>query len=248
MTQIDPARTAAIIDAADAITIAYAAALRPLTEIAGHTTDAPPALDDAMNAVGWLITSGPQLDHAMTRLLMRLCSVVSRDRVRRLIGVRLETLTNRILDSDTPPAPVVLHARVGMFTDRDKVSVRAGRESLITAAADLIRTYADALRPLSQLSQGGVPDSATVDAALEGVAILHHARRDLDMALDRVLACLVLGGVKRMSLAEVVGVAPSTLQKRLSTQPFARARHADLVRDEDGTWTVERAAVGRWAS
>ncbi|SLJ22897.1 Uncharacterised protein [Mycobacteroides abscessus subsp. abscessus] len=246
MTSPDTAR---IVAAADTITTIYAAALRPLTEIAAETPENPPALDTAVDSVGWLITSGPHLDRAVNLLLGRLIHAgVTRDRIRRLLGVRPETLNARLGSAPDPAAPTAVSSRVGMFTDRDKVSVRAARESLITAAADLIGTYADALRPLSQLSEGAVPEAATVEAALEGVAVLHGSRRDLDAALDRVLACLVLGGVKRMSLAEVVEVAPSTLQKRLSTQPLARARGCDLVQLEDGTWGVQRAAVGRWAS
>lgn len=249
MTEIDPARTTRIVAAADVITNAYAAALAPFVDIAGHTKDDPPALDTAVNAVGWLITCGPQLDRAVSLLLGRLNGAgVSRDRIRRLLGVRLETLNSRLGALPNPVNPTAVSSRVGMFTDRDQVSVRAARESLITAAQELVRTYADALRPLSALSEGAVPEAATVEAAMEGVAVLHRARRDLDIALDRVLACLVLGGVKRMGLAEVVGVVPSTLQKRLATQPFARARGCDLTRVEDGTWTVSREAVGRWAS
>ncbi|WP_071289773.1 hypothetical protein [Mycolicibacterium llatzerense] len=246
MTDTDAARIAA---AADTVTTIYAAALAPLVDIAARTPDDPPALDTAVNAVGWLVTCGPQLDHAVSHLLGRLRGAgVSADRLRRLLGVRPETLNARLGAAPDPAAPTAVSSRVGMFTDRDKVSVRAARESLITAAGDLIGTYADALRPLSRLSEGAVPEAATVEATLEAVAVLHGSRRDLDAALDLVLACLVLGGVKRMSLAEVLEIAPSTLQKRLSTHPLARARGCDLVQLEDGTWGVQRAAVGRWAS
>ncbi|TXI54403.1 hypothetical protein [Mycolicibacterium mageritense] len=246
MTDTDTTR---IVAAADTVTNIYAAALRPLAEIAAPSPDAPPALDAAVDAVGWLVTCGPQCDRAVTLLLGRLTHAgVSKDRLRRLLGVRPETLAARLGEHPEPAAPTAASSRIGMFTDRDKVSVRAARESLITAAADLLGVYADALRPLSQLSEGAVPEAATIEAALEAVAVLHGARRDLDAALDRVLACLVLGGVKRMSLAEVVGIAPSTLQKRLSTQPLARARGCDLQENGGGTWSVSRVAVGRWAS
>ncbi|MFN6549520.1 hypothetical protein ACP6C7_04010 [Mycolicibacterium septicum] len=236
----------AIITAADSVRTAHLGALRPLAEVAGRAVDSPPAVEDALAAALHLIAAKPVLDHAVTDMLRELITAgVSESRLARLMSIRLSSLTAR-LDAPAPAATADPELHYGMFGRKDKVSIRAARESMIGAARELGRMYAAALRPISTVSQGAVPETATVDAALEAVLHLHGQRSALDAALDRVLACLVLGGVRRMSLAELLGVHPNTVQRRLSSEPLAHARHADLVENGDGTWSVTRAEVGRY--
>ncbi|GAB4910023.1 hypothetical protein MAHJHV65_00030 [Mycobacterium avium subsp. hominissuis] len=237
---------AAIIAAADAVVHAHADALAPLTAVGRRTVENPPAVEDALTAALHLIAAKPALDHAVTDLLRVLIdSGISSTKLARLMSIRHSSLTTR-LDAPAPSAPAVPELHYGMFKPKDKVSVRAARESLITAARDLGLVYAAALRPVSTVSQGTVPEAATVDAALEAVLHLHGSRAALDAALDPILACLVLGGVRRMSLAEALGVHATTLQRRLAGQPLAHARWADLVENGDGTWSVTRAEVGKY--
>ncbi len=237
---------AAIIAAADAVVHAHADALAPLTAVGRRTVAAPPTVEAALAAALHLIAARPALDHTVTELLRELIAAgISSTKLARLMSIRHSSLTAR-LDAPTPESPTTAELHLGMFRRKDRVSIRAARESLITAASDLGRTYASALRPVSAVSQGAVPEAATVDAALEAVLHLHGARVALDAALDRVLAVLVLGGVRRMSLAEALGVHPNTLQRRLMSEPLAHARWADLVENGDGTWSVARAEVGRY--
>lgn len=239
-------QTSAIIAAADAVRAAHLAALRPLAEVAGRTVEDPPTVEASLAAALHLIAAKPALDAAVTDLLRVLIdSGISSTKLARLMSVRHSSLTAR-LDAPAPAAPAVPELHLGMFKRKDKVSIRASRESMITAAAELGRTYAAALRPISTVSQGSVPEAAVVDEALEAVLHLHGSRQQLDAALDPVLACLVLGGVRRMSLAEGLGVHATTLQRRLAGQPLAHARHVDLVDDGAGKWSVTRAEVGRY--
>lgn len=193
-----------------------------------------------------LIAARPALDHTVTELLRELVAAgITSTKLARLLSIRSSTLTAR-LDAPAPSAAPESELHYGMFRRKDKLSVRAARESLITAAAELGRTYAAALRPISTVSQGSVPEAATVDAALEAVLHLHRSRQHLDAALDPILAALVLGGVRRMSLAEALAVHPNTLQRRLMSEPLAHARWADLIENGDGTWSVAPAEVGRY--
>ncbi|MFV8137453.1 hypothetical protein ACNQR7_07765 [Mycolicibacterium senegalense] len=244
---------AAIVAAADAITVAYADALGPLAEIASRTVDSPPALDVALAAVLHLHAAEPQLEYVVTGLFRELLAAgVSEAKLTRLLGMRAatparpSTLTARLTAAAPAPAPAV-EVEPGVFTLRDKISVRAARESLISAAETARAVYLDALRPVSRLSGGGVPDAAVVDVALEAVVHLHRSRKQLHAALDPVLAALVLGGVKRMGLAQALGCHSSALQRRLAAQPLAHARWVDLEEVGDGSWRVEPAAVGRYA-
>ncbi|SIN36450.1 hypothetical protein [Mycobacteroides abscessus] len=238
--------TAAIIAAADAVVTTHADALQPLTTIGTRSISVPPTVEDALAAALHLITARPTLDAAVTDLLRVLVNAgITQSTVARLMNIRRSTLTTR-LTAPTSAAPTAAEVHFGMFRPKDRLSVRAARESMIGAAAELGRTYAVALRPISTVSQGLVPEAATVDAALEAVLHLHASRTALDAALDRVLACLVLGGVRRMSLAEALDVHPNTLQRRLMSEPFAHARHADLVDEGEGKWSVTRAEVGRY--
>ncbi|GAT03665.1 hypothetical protein [Mycolicibacterium fortuitum] len=235
-----------IIAAANAVRTTHLAALRPLAEVAGRTVAAPPTVEAALAAALHLIAARPALDHAITELLRELVAAgISSTKLARLMSIRHSTLTDR-LAAPAPAAQAMPELHYGMFRRKDKVSIRAARESLIGAARDLGRTYASALRPISTVSQGSVPEAATVDAALEAVLHLHRSRAALDAALDPVLACLVLGGVRRMSLAEALDVHPNTLQRRLMGQPLAHARHADLVDEGEGKWSVAPAEVGRY--
>ncbi|RFZ20351.1 hypothetical protein VIMS_01002 [Mycobacterium marinum] len=237
---------AAIISAADRVVTAHAGALRPLAAIGRHTVAAPPTVEDALTAALHLIAAKPALDHTITGLLRELVTAgISSTKLARLLSIRHSTLTNR-LDAPAPSEPAVPELHYGMFGRKDKASRRAARESMIGAARDLGRAYASALRPISTVSQGAVPEAATVDSALEAVLHLHRSRQQLDGALDPVLACLVLGGVRRMSIAEALGVRPHTLQRRLFDQPLAHARHADLVDEGEGKWSVIRAEVGKY--
>lgn len=247
------AYAAAIVAAADAITVAYADALGPLAEIAAHTIDSPPALDAALTAVLHLHAAAPQLDAAVTDLFRELVAAgVTETRLARLLGMRAatkerpSTLAARLAAPAPAPADAV-EIEPGMFALRDKVSTRAARESLISAAEAARVTYLDALRPISRLSGGAVPDAAVVDVAVEAVVHLHRSRKALSAALDPVLAALVLGGVKRMGLAQALGCHSSVLQRRLAAQPLAHARWIDLEEVGDGTWQVEREPVGRYA-
>ncbi|WP_100452053.1 hypothetical protein [Mycobacteroides abscessus] len=237
---------AAIIAAADAVVHAHADALEPLTAIGRRTVTAPPTVEAGLTAALHLIAARPALDHTVTELLRELIAAgISSTKLARLMSVRHSTLTAR-LDAPAPAAPAVPELHLGMFKRKDKVSIRAARESLITAATALGRTYASALRPISTVSQGAVPEAAVSDAALEAVLHLHRSRQQLDGALDPILACLVLGGVRRMSVAEALDVHPNTLQRRLMGQPLAHARHADLVDEGEGKWSVTPAEVGRY--
>ncbi|QZH66716.1 hypothetical protein [Mycolicibacterium farcinogenes] len=240
-------QTHAIIAAADAVRASHLDALRPLAEVAGRTVDAPPTVEAGLTAALHLIDAKPALDASVTGLLRELVTAgISSTKLARLLSIRHSTLTDR-LAAPAPAAPITPELHFGMFRRKDKLSIRAARESLITAARDLGRTYAAALRPISTVSQGAVPEAAVIDAALEAVLHLHRSRSALDAALDPVLACLVLGGVRRMSVAEALGVHPNTLQRRLAGQPLAHARHADLIENGDGTWSVAPAEVGRYA-
>lgn len=240
-------QTDALVAAADAVRTTHVDALRPLAEVAGRTVAAPPTVEAALTAALHLIAARPTLDAAVTDLLRELISAgISSTKLARLMSIRHSTLTDR-LDAPAPAAAPETELHLGMFRRKDRTSIRAARESLIGAARDLGRTYASALRPISTVSQGSVPEAATVDAALEAVLHLHRSRAALDAALDPVLAALVLGGVRRMSVAEALAVHPNTLQKRLMGQPLAHARHADLVENGDGTWSVAPAEVGRYA-
>ncbi|SLH42687.1 Uncharacterised protein [Mycobacteroides abscessus subsp. massiliense] len=237
---------AAIIAAADAVVHAHADALEPLTAIGRRTVTAPPTVEAGLTAALHLIAARPTLDAAVTDLLRELISAgISSTKLARLMSVRHSTLTDR-LDAPAPSAAPESELHLGMFKRKDKVSIRAARESMIGAAAALGRTYAAALRPISTVSQGSVPEAAVIDEALEAVLHLHRSRQQLDGALDPVLACLVLGGVRRMSLAEALDVHPNTLQRRLAGQPLAHARHADLVDEGEGKWSVARAEVGKY--
>ncbi|QHN16537.1 hypothetical protein [Gordonia amarae] len=239
-------QTSAIIAAADAVRAAHLDALRPLAEIAGRTVTAPPTVEASLAAALHLIAAKPALDHAVTDLLRELVTAgISSTKLARLMSIRHSTLTAR-LDAPAPESPTTAELHLGMFKRKDKVSIRAARESMIAAARSLGRTYASALRRISTVSQGSVPEAAVVDEAVEAVLHLHRSRQQLDAALDPVLAALVLGGVRRMSLAEALGVHPNTLQRRLAGQPLAHARHADLVDEGEGKWSVARAEVGRY--
>ncbi|WP_063975838.1 hypothetical protein, partial [Mycobacterium avium] len=203
-------------------------------------------VEAALTAALHLHAARPTLDAAVTDLLRVLIDAgVRESKLARLLSIRSSTLTDRLAAS-APTAVPVPELHLGMFKRKDKVSIRAARESMIGAARSLGRTYASALRPISTVSQGAVPEAATVDSALEAVLHLHRSRSALDAAMDHVLACLVLGGVRRMSLAEALGVRPHTLQRRLFDQPLAHARHADLVDEGEGKWSVIRAEVGRY--
>ncbi|MFV1360723.1 hypothetical protein [Mycolicibacterium fortuitum] len=238
---------AAIVTAADAVVHAHSDALQPLAAVGRRTVENPPTVEDALAAALHLIDAKPALDHAVTDLLRVLIDTgVRESKLARLLSIRKSTLDTR-LDAPAPSAPAVPELHYGMFGRKDKVSRRAARESMIGAARDLGRAYASALRPISTVSQGAVPAAATVDAALEAVLHLHGSRAALDAALDPILACLVLGGVRRMALAEALDVHATTLQRRLAGQPLAHARWADLVENGDGTWSVTRAEVGRYA-
>lgn len=235
-----------IIDAADRVVTTHADALAPLTAVGRHTVEAPPTVEAALAAALHLIGAKPALDAAVTDLLRVLIDAgVRESKLARLLSIRSSTLTDR-LAAPAPAAPAVPELHLGMFKRKDKVSIRAARESMIGAARDVGRTYAAALRPISVVSQGGVPEAAVVDEALEAVLHLHRSRSALDAVLDPVLAALVLGGVRRMSLAEGLGVHATTLQRRLAGQPLAHARHVDLVDDGAGKWSVTRAEVGRY--
>lgn len=237
---------AIIIAAADAVVHAHSDALQPLTAIGRRTVEAPPTVEASLAAALHLIAAQSTLDHAVTDLLRVLIdSGISSTKLARLMSIRHSTLTDR-LDAPAPAAPAVPELHYGMFGRKDKLSIRAARESLIGTATALGQTYAAALRPISVVSQGAVPEGATVDSALEAVLHLHRSRSALDAALDPVLAALVLGGVRRMSLAEALDVHPNTLQRRLMGQPLAHARHADLVDEGNGTWSVARAEVGKY--
>lgn len=237
---------AAIIAAADAVVHAHAGALAPLTAVGRRTVEHPPTVEAALAAALHLIDAKPALDYAITDLLRELVAAgVHESKLARLMSVRRSSLDTR-LTAPAPAAPAAPQLHLGMFKPKDKVSRRAARESLIGAARDLGLAYAAALRPISTVSQGVVPDSATVDAALEAVLHLHGSRQQLDAALDPVLAALVLGGVRRMSLAEALDVHATTLQRRLASEPLAHARHVDLVDEGNGKWSVARAEVGRY--
>ncbi|MBE5469569.1 hypothetical protein [Mycobacteroides abscessus] len=242
-----------LVTAAKAVVAAHLSALGPLAEIASHTVDSPPALDAALTAVLHLHAAAPQLDAAVTDLFRGLLAAgVTEAKLTRLLGMRAgtrerpSTLTAR-LAARAPASVAVPEIEPGVFTLRDRISVRAARESLISAAFGVGDAYLDALRPISRLSGGGVPDAAVVDVALEAVVHLHRSRKQLTAALDPVLAALVLGGVKRMGLAQALGCHASVLQRRLAAQPLAHARWVDLEEAGDGTWRVEPAAVGRYA-
>ncbi|RIS51921.1 hypothetical protein [Mycobacteroides abscessus] len=238
--------TNALVAAADAVRTTHLAALRPLAEVAGRTVAAPPTVEAALAAALHLIAARPTLDAAVTDLLRELVTAgISSTKLARLMSIRHSSLTAR-LDAPAPESPTTAEVHFGMFRRKDKVSIRAARESLIGAARDLGRTYAAALRPVSTVSQGSVPEAAVIDAALEAVLHLHRSRAALDAALDPVLAALVLGGVRRMSLAEALDVHPNTLQRRLMGQPLAHARWADLRDEGEGRWSVARAEVGRY--
>lgn len=246
-----PTATAPLVTAADTVCTAYADSLAPLMRIAARSVEHPPTIESGLAAVAHLCAAADtELDRTVRLLLIELHgSGVKLPKLARLLGVRAANLEKTLFNFDTwPTAAPTPEISSGMFTHRDKVSTRAARESLITAAGAAGDAYADALRPLSRLSEGGVPAPATVDAALEAVVHLHRSRKQLDAALDPVLACLVLGGVKKLAIAEVLGCHAHTLQRRLTDQPLAHARHVDLVDGGDGTWSVERAAVGRYAA
>lgn len=239
--------SAAIIAAADRLVTTYAAAVAPLVQCGARSVEHPPTIESALTAALHLHRARPVLDATLTDVLRGLIAAgITPQKLARLLGVRTTSLTDR-LTAPAPDAPAELEPHPGMFRSKDKVSVRAASESVIGFAADLGRTYAAALRPISTVSEGAVPEAATVDAALEAVLHLHGQRSALDAALDPILAGLALGGVRRMSLAEALGVSANTLQRRLMAQPLAHARWADLVDNGDGTWTVTRAEVGRYA-
>lgn len=248
------AHLAALVTAAEIVTTAYADALAPLMRIAARNVEHPPTIEDGLAAVAYLhAAAATELDRTVRLLLIEQLygGEVKLRKLARLLGVRKDLLEKKLFDFDSWPKQEPVQApeiRPGMFADRDKVCTRCARESLIAAAGNLGDAYADALRPLSVLSQGGVPEAATADAALEAAQHLHRSRKALDAALDPVLAALVLGGVKKLVLAEVLDCHPHTLQRRLLDQPLAHARHADLIDEGDGTWRVERAAVGRYAA
>lgn len=240
-------QTDCIITAADAVVHAHADALAPLTAIGRGTVEDPPTVEASLAAALHLIAAKPALDAAVTDLLRELIDAgVRESKLARLLSIRSSTLTDRLAAS-APTAVPVPELHYGMFRRKDKVSRRAARESMIAAARDLGRTYAAALRPISTVSQGSVPEAAVVDEALEAVLHLHRSRSALDAALDPILAALVLGGVRRMSLAEGLGVHATTLQRRLAGQPLAHARHADLRDEGEGKWSVIRVEVGRYA-
>lgn len=237
---------AAIVTAADAVVTTHADALAPLTAIGRRTLDAPPTVEAGLTAALHLIAARPALDAAVTDLLRELVAAgIAPSKLARLMSIRHSSLTAR-LDAPAPSAPAVPEIHLGMFRRKDRTSIRAARESLIGAAAALGRTYAAALRPVSTVSQGSVPEAAVIDAALEAVLHLHRSRQQFDAALDPILAALVLGGVRRMSLAEALDVHPNTLQRRLMGQPLAHARHVDLRDEGEGTWSVAPAEVGRY--
>lgn len=237
---------AAIVTAADTVTVAYADALGPLAQIGASPLSDPPTLDVALTAVLHLSSAQPTLDAAVSDLYRELIAAgVSTATLARLLAMRTKALTDRL--AAPAPAEVTVPAiPLGAFKSRDAMSTCAARESLINAAANLRATYIDALGPISDMSEGAVPEAATVDAAVEAAMHLRHAQRDLQSAVDAVLACLVLGGVKRTVLSALLGVNMATLQRRLMHLPLAHARGCDLVR-EDGVWRVERQPVGRYA-
>ncbi|WP_018601043.1 hypothetical protein [Mycobacterium sp. 155] len=238
---------AAIESAAATIVTAHVTALGPLVQIADRSVAHPPTIDRALTAVLHLNSAGPQLDHAVNGLLRELVAAgVSRAKLCRLLALRTSALTAR-LTATAPTAVTVPDIQPGSYGLRDKVSQRAARESLITTADAVRAAYLDALRPMATVSQGTVVEAATVDAAVEAVVGLRVARRSMETAVDQVLAALVLGGVKRMALAGLLGCSPATLQRRLTLQPLAHARWVDLVDDGDGVWTVQRVDVGKYS-
>lgn len=237
-----------IVATAETITDTYAAALAPLAEIAAHDIADPPTLETGLTAVLHLTVAQPQLDYATAELYRDLLAAgVPAATLARLLAMRTKALTDR-LDVPAPGEVTVPEIEPGSYKLRDAMSQRAARETLITAAADLGDAFADALRPLSVVSQGTLPEAAVTDTAVEAAMHLRAARAGMQTAVDAVLAALVLGGVKKMSLADLLGINAATLQRRLMQHPLAGARGCDLVTDGAGGWTVQRQAVGRYAA
>ena len=170
---------------------------------------------------------------------------VTEQKLARVLNLRGSSLTARLATKPTPAVAVAVP--VGAIRLRDRVSARAARETLVAAAQQLVAEYADALRPMSAVSQGALPELAVHDAALAALVHLHRAQGQLTAALDCVVATLVLGGVMRRTLVELLGVSAPTLRRRLADQPLARARHVDLTDEGSGRWVVTPAAVGRYA-
>lgn len=238
---------AAIIATADSIVTAHADALGPLVQIAARTPEHPPTVEAGLAAVLHLTAAQPNLDAAINSMYLELIfGGVRLPALARTLGLRKEKLED-LTASTKPVAVTVPEIPCGSYSLRDRMSQRAARESLIGAADGVRTAYLDALRPMSAVSEGTVIEAATVDVALEAVVALRVARRSLECAADGMLAALVLGGVKRMALAQLLGCSPGTVQRRLTLQPLAHARHVDLVDHGDGHWTVERADVGKYA-
>jgi hypothetical protein len=120
----------------------------------------------------------------------------------------------------------------------------AAAESIGPAARAIVKATAEstaALQAVMNRSPRYPADPATAFAAL-----LQFRERQavVDQAIAEYLAWCLVGGVSRTAMATGLGIRGVTLAKMLGpVQHVAGAGANDLVRSEDGVWTVHRGEV-----
>jgi hypothetical protein len=124
---------------------------------------------------------------------------------------------------------------------RDPRSVEAYADLVGPAALNVLQALSAATTDLQQVARRE-RTAAAPRTALQALAAYVAARHEIDAAIDRYIAILALGGVSRTGIATALGgVRPQSVTKRLAGQPLAHARGSDLIRSEDGSWSVYAA-------
>ncbi|MFL0278178.1 hypothetical protein [Mycobacterium sp. SMC-19] len=109
-------------------------------------------------------------------------------------------------------------------------------EAIPMAAHTVVSTYAQALQPLNGIAQAPV-GSARWDAVVAAVVALRSARESMALTERRLLGLAVLSGGPIGQIAQLMGVAPSTLASQLAGTD-ARLLGERLVRDAAGQWVI----------
>jgi hypothetical protein len=112
---------------------------------------------------------------------------------------------------------------------------QAAREMLPAQADRLVRTSAEALKPLAAVA--ATSGEASPALVLDALVALRNAEAEIAQARQQLQGVLVLAGVARSTLARATGQRPESLVARLLNTPASWCGR-DLVRDSD--------AVGGW--
>jgi hypothetical protein len=120
----------------------------------------------------------------------------------------------------------------------------AAAESFAPAARAIVKATAastEALQAVMNRSDSYPADPATAFAAL---LEFRRAQAAVDAAIAEYAAWLLVGGVARTAMATGLGIRGATLARMIGpVQHIAGAGAGDLIRSEDGTWSVHRGEL-----